>query len=109
MYLLLLRPLRQRVRHRPNETARAVGIDHYAAEVAGDDRVQRPIDLEVLAAVGEVVAAVADVQRLVAIGERPPLDLVLVEVNLGHPVGDPVEQGNAIVVASVIVLSLQVD
>jgi len=37
-----------------------------------------------------------DEQRLGAVGQRRPLDHLLVEVKLGNPIGEPVEQQEAV-------------
>ena len=52
-------------------------------------------------AVAAVDPAAVDEQRLMAIIERHPLDLVLGEVKLGNAVGDPVEQRQAIGVGTI--------
>ena len=63
--------------------------------------------MHVLARVGEertgaaVEATAVDEQRLVAIIERRPLDLVLREVKLGNAVGDPVEELQAVGVGTI--------
>ena len=98
--------LRQRVRHRLSDVAAAVRLDHDAADVAVDDRGQRPDRVHVLAVAGEVGALAAveptavDEQRLVAIVQRDPLDLMLVEVE-ADAVGDSVEELEAISVAAI--------
>jgi hypothetical protein len=82
-----------------------VRLDHDAADVAGDDRVQHPDRVHVLAGVGEVCAAPAvepaavDDQRLVAVVQRRPLDRLPLEVKLGNALGDPVQQLEAVLVA----------
>jgi hypothetical protein len=66
-----------------------------------------PTALHVLASVSEVSTGAAvdpaavDEQHLVAVIERCLLDLVLIEVQLGHPVSDPVEQFEPVGVAVV--------
>jgi hypothetical protein len=87
--------LRQRVGHRASEDAAAVRPDHDAADVPRDDRSQRPDRVQVaVGGVGEVDAraavdpAAVDEQRLVAVIERRPLDLVLVELQLGNAIGE---------------------
>jgi hypothetical protein len=80
--------------------------------VAGDDRVQQPDRVQVIAAVGEVRAVAAadpaaiDEERLLAVGERRPLDRLSIEIELGSALGDPVEQSSAVLVASCIVVAL---
>jgi hypothetical protein len=84
--------------------AAAVRPDHDAADVTGDERVQRPDDVYVLAVVGEegagaaVDPAAVDEQRLMAVVQRGPLDGLLREVELGDAIGDPVEEHKAILV-----------
>jgi hypothetical protein len=48
-----------------------------------------------------IEAAAVDEQRLVAIIERRPLDVVLVQVQLGNALGEPVEQFEAVGVGTI--------
>jgi hypothetical protein len=91
-------PLGQWVRHDPRQPPPALRPDHDAADMALDDRSHRSDRVQIVTGVGEersgaaVEATAVDEQRLVAIIERRPLDLVLGEVKLGNSLGDPVEQ-----------------
>jgi hypothetical protein len=87
--------------------AAAVRPDHDAPDAAGGQRGERAERVHVLPGVGEVgtVATVdpaaVDEQRLVAIVERCPLDRLLLEVQLGEPGLDPVEQDKPVGVGAV--------
>jgi hypothetical protein len=71
------------------------------------DRVEGPHGVQIITGLGEVgaVAAVDAAaiyeQRLVAVWQRGPVDRVLLQVELGNTSGDPVEQFEAIGVATV--------
>jgi hypothetical protein len=88
------------------EDPAAVGRDDDAADHVGE-RSQRPDDVEVAAGIGEecaaaiIEAAAVDEQRLVAIIERRPLDVVLVQVQLGNALGESVEQFEAVGVGTI--------
>jgi hypothetical protein len=88
-----------------SENPAAVRLDSDAADVAVDERSQRSDGVDVGTVIGEeqsgaaIEPAAIDNQALVAIIQRGPLDLVLLEIQLGNALGDPVKQLQAIGVA----------
>jgi hypothetical protein len=52
--------LRQRIGQRVGEIPAAARLDHDAADVAGYNRVQRPVGVQVIAGIGEVLRTLPD-------------------------------------------------